>query len=119
MTSIAIAARLLPALILTTAIPAASQTQNKAETGSGGVLETMETIQGEYDKYWSGRPGQYAKGAIGAAAIARALGAARDALSFEGAVNRNLQSTPASTSSTSSSSSPTTTTGTTSSTATN
>lgn len=102
--------------ILAYGLVAAAQTQNKAETGSGGVLQTMEQIQGEYQKLWDGRPGQVVKGAIGAAAIARALGAARDAVTFEGAINRNLQSTGGSTTETSS---PTASTGVSSSTATN
>lgn len=109
--------RTLPLLVLAIAPPVAAQTQNKAETGSGGVLETMESIQGEYAELWAGRPGQVVKGVVGVAAIARALGAARDALTFEGAVNQELQPTPGGGST--NSGSPSTSTGTTTSTSTN
>ncbi len=63
--------------------PALAQTQNAAKTGVGNALESLEAIQKEFDKQWSGPPGQVVKGAAGLAGMAAALSVAQDAVTFK------------------------------------
>ncbi|MBL6953851.1 MAG: hypothetical protein ISR50_14530 [Alphaproteobacteria bacterium] len=62
--------------------PAMAQTQNSAQTGAGGALETLQALQTEIDKQWAGPPGQLVKGAVGVAGLAAALLAAEKALTY-------------------------------------
>lgn len=67
--------------------PLTAQTQNLQKTGSGSVLDTLDSAQTEFDKHWSGRPGQLVKGSVGIIGIAQALTAAKDAVTSEGGIN--------------------------------
>lgn len=70
--------------VFATGLPFASaQTQNSAQTGAGGALETLEALQAELNQQWAGPPGQVAKGAVGLAGLAMALSAAQKALTFQ------------------------------------
>ena len=62
---------------------AIAQSQNAAKTGVGDALETLEALQVEVDKQWSGLPGQFVKGAVGLVGLEAALSAADKALSFQ------------------------------------
>ena len=67
----------------------AEATANAGKTGSGGMLASLGELQQQFDQQWDGRPGQFAKGALGAIGLARALGAAYDALTYEKTVRRD------------------------------
>ena len=66
---------------------AVAQSQNAAETGSGGPMNNLEDLKSEWNKLYDGTPGRVFKGAVGLAGMAAALMAASDAVNFKVQVN--------------------------------
>jgi len=95
--------------------PAMAQTQNSAQTGVGGALETLQALQTEIDRQWAGPPGRLVKGAVGVAGLAAALSVAEKALTYSLRVRGDASVDSVSTTTTTSTSTSTSTSSSTSS----
>ncbi|MDP6567785.1 MAG: hypothetical protein QF578_23365 [Alphaproteobacteria bacterium] len=63
-------------------LAAAALAQNVEQTGTGTALPSLQELRAELDRQWEGMPGRVTKGAVGAAGVAAAQAAAREALTF-------------------------------------
>ena len=106
------------AACLALSAPAFGQSQNAAQTGVGGAIESIQALQEAVSEQWAGPPGQVVKGAVGLAGVAAALAAAQDAVTFklrvrgDGSVDSGSSATSTTATSVSTSSSPSSSTST-------
>jgi hypothetical protein len=77
---------LLLLLGLTTGPAVLAQDSGAGATGLGAALGAINDIQETLEQQWEGRPGRFAKGGIGTAGAALAIGSALEALSYEATI---------------------------------